>query len=127
VIVIDTHAWIWWAADRRRLSKRAKSAISSADLLGVSAISCWEVAMLVHHGRLRFDRELNRWFEAATSLPRISLLPLTPSVATGAYRLPGFHGDPADRMIVASALAWGWPLVTKDRSIRDWDGVQTIW
>ena len=57
MIVLDTHAWIWWVAVPDKLSARAHHAIDAAEALGVCAISCWEVAMLVARRRLEFDRE----------------------------------------------------------------------
>jgi PIN domain nuclease of toxin-antitoxin system len=128
MIVLDTHAWIWWASRKSRLSRRARTAMDKADTLGICAISCWEIAMLVDYGRLELDRDVRMWIEHALALPKIELVPLTPDVAVGAYRLPeGFHGDPADRMIVATARLRSCSLITKDAGIRDWGHVQAIW
>jgi PIN domain nuclease of toxin-antitoxin system len=128
VIVLDTHAWIWWAAEPRRLSVRAREAIAEADSLGVSAISCWEVAMLVAKGRLELDRDVLVWLRQALGLPRVVALPLSPETAVAAARLPEeFPGDPADRMITASALENRSPVVSKDARLRGWSGLRTIW
>lgn len=128
MIVLDTHAWIWWAADARRLPPAARHAIDQADAVGVCAISLWEVAMLVAKGRLEFDRETVTWLKQALALPRVELLPLTPVLAVDAARLPDtFPGDPADRLIVASARQARAPLVTRDARIRACDAVTTVW
>lgn len=128
MIVLDTHAWIWWAAEPRRLSMRAREAIAQAESLGVAAISCWEIAMLVAKGRLELDRDILVWLRQALALPRVVTLPLTPEIAVASSRLPeGFPGDPADRMIAAAALENRAPVVSKDARLRGWNGLKTIW
>jgi PIN domain nuclease of toxin-antitoxin system len=129
VIVLDTHAWVWWAAEApRRLSARARRAIADAPSVGVSAISAWEVAMLVAKGRLDLDRDVLVWIRQALALPRVTLLPLTPEVAVRSTRLGDrFPGDPADRILVATARELGAALVTKDAALRGVEGVRTVW
>ncbi|MSP63155.1 MAG: type II toxin-antitoxin system VapC family toxin [Myxococcales bacterium] len=128
MILLDTHAWIWWLAAPARLSRRARALIDGAEEIGVSAISPWEVTMLVVKGRLTLDRDVALWIKQALSQPRITLLALSPEVAIAAAQLgDGMHGDPADRIIVASALDRKAPLVTKDRVLRAWRGVRTVW
>jgi PIN domain nuclease of toxin-antitoxin system len=128
VIVLDTHAWIWWAAERSKLSSKARAAVDGADSLGVSAISCWEVAMLVKKSRLQLDRKTLVWIDQALELPRVVLLPLTPEIAVSSAEIAdAFEGDPADRIIAATALSHRAALVTKDRRLRQLDEPQTIW
>jgi PIN domain nuclease of toxin-antitoxin system len=128
VIVLDTHVWIWWAGQSSRLSKRARKACESADEMLVSAITLWEVAMLVAKERLGFDREVELWIRQALALPAIRLEPLTPSIAVRSTRLPGaFHGDPADRIIVATALEHGATVVTRDAKLRGYQHLKTVW
>lgn len=128
MIVLDTHAWIWWSAESSRLSSRARSAIEQADAVGVCAISCWETAMLVAKGRLRLDRDALVFVRQALSLPRVELLPLTPEAAVAAAGLAAqFPGDPADRMIAATAIGMGAPVVSKDARMRDLGELKTIW
>ncbi|HQQ77157.1 MAG TPA: type II toxin-antitoxin system VapC family toxin [Thermoanaerobaculia bacterium] len=129
MILLDTHAWIWWAAETpRRLSARARRAIADSPSVGVSAISAWEVAMLVAKGRLELDRDVLVWIRQALSLPRVTLVPLTPEIAVRSTRLgDGFPGDPADRILVATARELGAQLVTKDRALRRVEGVRIVW
>jgi PIN domain nuclease of toxin-antitoxin system len=128
VILLDTHAWIWWASGSAGLSRNAARRIHAASEIGVSVISAWEVAMLVAKGRLGLDRDVRAWVEQALALPRICFVPLSPSVAVASALLPGeFHGDPADRMLVATAMAEDCPIVTRDARIRSYPLVRTIW
>lgn len=126
--LLDTHAWLWWVAGSPRLSKRAAKAIDSSPAIGVSAISCWEVAMLVAKGRLVLDRDPEVWIESALKLPRVQLIPLSPRIAVRSTRLsgPGLS-DPADCILVATALEFGCLLVTKDERVRGFSAVRTAW
>jgi PIN domain nuclease of toxin-antitoxin system len=120
-LVLDTHIWIWLmegAPDLKpKLRKRIEACAREGELL-VSAISTWEVGMLEAKGRITFDQECADWVRDALSAPGIRLAPLSPDIAVASTRLPGdFHGDPADRMIVATARAHACPLVTADADI----------
>ena len=128
VILLDTHIWFYLINDGpEKLSAEANQAIRENDFLGVSVISCWEIAMLVAKNRLRFSIDVQDWITRALQYKGIKLIDLTPEIAVLATRLPGaFHTDPADRLIVASCLKLGAPLVTLDRAIRDWDHIQTV-
>ncbi|MEQ8221031.1 MAG: type II toxin-antitoxin system VapC family toxin [Candidatus Eremiobacterota bacterium] len=89
--------------------------------LRVSAISVWETGMLETKGRIRFSVECLDWVNRALSAPGISLVPLTPEIAIASTRLPcEFHGDPADRIIVATARKLSACLVTKDSKILEY-------
>ena len=127
MIVLDTHVWVWWADGDDRLTETQRAAIEQADDLGVSAISCWEVAKLVELGRLAFDRPVLDWLQAALAYPGVQLLPLSPEVAVGSTTLPSpFHRDPADQIIVATARAHGCLVATSDRKILDYAHVETV-
>ena len=128
MIVLDTHAWIWWVSAPDALSRPARRGIEAARYIGVPAICCMEVATLVSRGRIELDRPTLRWLEDALDEPHIDLLPLTPAVAAVAADLgPGFPGDPADRLIAATALLQSATLVTKDQRIRSCERVRTLW
>ena len=128
MILLDTHAWIWWVADSSRLSDRATGAIADATTILVASISCWEVAMLAAKRRIRLDRPVARWVRHALARPGLRAVPLTPAVATTAALLDASYlGDPADRMIYSTARAEGANLVTRDRRLREFDPRATIW
>ena len=128
MIVVDTHAWIWWVSDPRQLSKAARRAIRSSRVVGIAAISCWEVPALVEKERISLDRPVLEWIEQSLALPGVQLLPLTPAVAVRAAQLgPAFPGDPADRLIAATSLVQLSPLVTKDHRFRELAVLPTIW
>ncbi len=126
MIVLHTHIWVWWV-DGSPLLPADYLALLGAEVpngLGVCAISCWEVAKLVELGRLQMACAVDQWLTQAL-LPPVQLLPLTPEVAVASTQLPGtFHRDPADQMIVATALLYQCPLVTLDRLIRAYPHVQ---
>lgn len=125
MIVLDTHAWRV-VAEPSRLGAGATAAIDAADAIGVCTISCWEIAMLAAKARIRLDRPIATWLDDALARPRFTLLPITPAIAAGAAQ-SGMHGDPADRLIVATAVVHGASLVTKDEAIRAAGVVQTVW
>lgn len=120
MILLDTHVWVWWVHQDDRLSTKARSFISQHETrhIGVSAISCWEVAKLVERGRLRLPMPTDHWLHAALAYPGVRLLELSPDISTDACSLPGsFHSDPADQIIVATARHHGSALVTMDQRI----------
>ena len=129
MIVLDTHIWVWWVHGDERLTPTQAQVIEAneTDVIGVSAISCWEIAKLVEYGRLELPCSLEEWFEDALSYPGIRLLELTPEIAIESTQLPGeFHRDPADQMIVATARVYGCPLVTSDGRLLEYPHVETI-
>jgi len=128
VIVLDTHAWLWWVSEPARLGKGARRALRAGARIGVPAICCLEVATAAVRGRIALDREPLEWMQEALALPRVELLPLSPAVAARAAALPRrFPGDPADRLIVATAQVEAAPLVTRDDRLRGQPGLETVW
>lgn len=128
-IVIDTHVWIWLVSEPRRLSKRAAAAISSAEIVGVSAISAWEIATKVALGRIELDRDVDVWVRQALAIDRVESISVDTAIAVmaGTLGAEGLHGDPADRLIAATALFHHAPLVTKDARLRSFARLRTIW
>ncbi len=124
MILLDTHAWLWWVAEDRRLTKRARAAIDRASRGGearLSAISIWEVAKKVEKGQLTLDRPLDEWLDAALAHGELQVFETGRAVLVESCRLPGtFHGDPADQIIVATARRHGAVLVTADTRIRQY-------
>lgn len=128
MIILDTHAWIWWVDGSGRLPDNTRRLIDAADRIGIPAISCWEIAMLVEKKRLGLSMDVEVWIDLALQRSRVELVPLTPEIAVLSTRLPGeFHGDPADRLIVASSLSRNAPLVTKDEKVTNWGFVPVFW
>jgi PIN domain nuclease of toxin-antitoxin system len=131
VIVLDTHALLWWVNDPNSLSKPAIKAIDTAlqsNLVYVSCISSWEVALLVERGRLRLALDVRDWICRCEALPFLTFVPVSNAIAIESVRLPDFpHNDPADRIIAATALSLGAMLVTKDNKLRNYPHVKTIW
>ena len=129
MILLDTHVWVWWVHGDSRLTQTQADRIAQAeaDAIGVSIISCWEVAKLVEYGRLDLDAEIREWLSDALSYPGITLLPLTPDIVAESTQLPGeFHRDPADQMITATARVYQAPLLTSDEKLTRYPHVQTI-
>lgn len=131
MITLDTHAWIWFVSSPDLLSRKAKEAIDEAVKekgLMVSSISVWEIALLVAKKRLKLTLDVTDWVAKSESLPFLNFIPISNSIAIKAVNLPGsLHPDPADRIVIASALSTGSPLVTKDKKILDYPHVKTIW
>jgi len=95
--------------------------------VGISAISCWEVAKLVEHRRVTLSRPIEEWFALALAYPGIRLLALTPRIAVESTKLPGvFHRDPADQLIVAKARLFDCPLLTLDSKILAYSHVRAL-
>lgn len=126
MIIVDTHVLIWWIGAPGLLSERARTAIQ-LETIGVAAMTCWEIAFLAHRKRIAIDDDVSQWLEAVFALPRVELLPMTIDIAVAAATMPIPLRDPADRMIMATALHHNAPLVTKDERIRVSGVVETIW
>jgi PIN domain nuclease of toxin-antitoxin system len=132
VIVLDTHVLIWWVNGDKRLSQKALKTIEK-ELRGegqvmISAISAWEIAMLVEKSRLALTMDIDDWLKTVASIEGVSFVPVDNDLAVQSVRLPGkFHPDPADRLIVALARHHSVPLLTADAKIRDYQHVKTIW
>jgi len=129
VIVLDTHIWVWWVHAEPRLSRTHRETLEAHEDsgLGVSAISCWEIAKLVEHRRLVLPCGTREWLDQALAYPGVHLLPLTPAIAAESTELPGeFHNDPADQIIVATARVLGVPLVTADKAILQYPHVELL-
>lgn len=117
-LLLDSHVLHWWSAEPDRLSKTATTSIEAADELAVAAITWFELAWLAEHGRIVIAMPIRSWLgELASDVRTVGV---TPAVAASAVGLPSsFPGDPADRLIYATATEQGWQLVTKDRRLRD--------
>jgi len=119
-LLLDTHVWLWSLTDPSRLSRRAQRGIArSAQQLWLSPISVWEILMLVERGRLKLDDDPRRWVRQALELSPVKEAPLGHEAAIRSREIPLLHEDPADRMIVATALVHELTLVTADETLLD--------
>jgi PIN domain nuclease of toxin-antitoxin system len=123
-LLLDTHAWIWLMNGDERLSKSFRAAVNKNienDNILISAISIWEFGMLAEKKRIEINTDALIWVEEALASKGISFIPLSPRIAIQSTRLPkGLHGDPADRILVASAYENNSVLVTHDQKILDY-------
>jgi PIN domain nuclease of toxin-antitoxin system len=131
LIVLDTHVWVWWVTRSERLPRKVSACLEkhrAEDAIRVSSISVWEVAQLVERGRLELTMETADWVARSEALPFLGFVPVDNRIAIRSTCLPGkLHADPADRIIVATALALGATLVTKDDKLRRYAHVETLW
>ncbi|MGB7546696.1 MAG: type II toxin-antitoxin system VapC family toxin [Terracidiphilus sp.] len=120
-LLLDTHVLVWLMFGETKLGKQARRAIDVAartNRLFLSAITPWEIAVLVSKRRIDLHQDTMEWVRAAISLPGVTLVPLEPEIAVASTRLPWeMHPDPADRMLVATARHLSATLVTADRML----------
>ena len=115
MIVLDTHIWYWWASGQHeRLTVSTLEALATAPRIGVSAVSCAEVALAWRKGRMELPLPLRAWFLEALERSRVELLALTPAIASRAVELTDIHRDPFDRIIIATALELDGQLASID-------------
>jgi PIN domain nuclease of toxin-antitoxin system len=121
-VLLDTHVVLWWQRDDRRLGRDAQRAIAAADVVWVSAVSAWEVAIKSGLGRLRLAEP----FRVLLAADDFTELPMTLAHAECLQELPPHHADPFDRMLVAQALSERATLVSHDRAFEPY-GARMIW
>ncbi len=129
MIVIDTHIWVWWVQnDTTRLTVKYQQWLQENETngIGVSIVSCWEVAKLVEKGRLTLPLTIAEWMEIALTYPGVRLLDLTLPIVIDSTQLAGFHSDPFDQIIVATAKFYDSFLLTADAKILAYSGVKTL-
>lgn len=115
MILLDTHVWIWWVNGLlERIPQAERELIARAPTLAVTAMSCLEMAWLVRRGRVELEIPLAHWFDLALEGSDIQLVPLTPRLAERAAELPEHHKDPADRVIIATAIEHHFRLISLD-------------
>jgi PIN domain nuclease of toxin-antitoxin system len=127
VIVLDTHAWIWWVDNHPRLRPAVRDQIDAETDVRISAITLLEIATAVSLSRLVLRPSVDRWLDIAQSTASLRIEPLTSSICLESVRLPGeIHRDPADRLIVALARQIAAPLCTADRKLLAYQYVNCI-
>jgi PIN domain nuclease of toxin-antitoxin system len=115
VIVLDSHIWFWWInLEHHRMRPAMLAEIESAPRVGVSPVSCFELALAHRRGRLELPLPVQEWFSLALTGSDVALLPLTPTIAARAVELPEMHRDPFDRIIIATALEMDARLASVD-------------
>lgn len=132
MIALDTHALIWWVSEPKQIPAKARrlldAAVESGESVALSSISLWEVAMLVARKRLQLTLDLDTWIANLEALPFLQFVPVDNRIAARAVALEGFpHPDPADRIILATAVGLGATLVTADARLRAYRPVKTAW
>lgn len=129
-LVLDTHSWIWWVNQSPDLSATASRVLAGATPerpVVVSSISVWELFMLVDRGRLVLRTDPTHWVRQCELSPKIRFVPVDNEIARISVQLATDLGDPADRLVIATALALGGAVVTKDAKIRAAQVVRTVW
>jgi PIN domain nuclease of toxin-antitoxin system len=121
VLLLDTHTWLWMIADDPQLGKSARAAIASCHAAGalfLCPISLWEIALKSSGGKLELDMPLRPWMRRALDLTGVHIAAITPEIACSCAELPPeFHGDPADRIIAATARSEALTLITHDMKL----------
>lgn len=127
-VLLDTHILIWWLLDPSKLSRAQSHLLTDLEQrgehFGISSVTLWELAKMVEHGRLKIDQPLDLWLQEVEEHPLITVHPITAKIAAESVQLGrGFHKDPADQIIVATARCLGLKLITSDERIRKWGNV----
>ena len=124
-LLLDTHVVHWWSAEPHRVSGPARRALEEADELAIAAVSWYELAWLARHERITVTVPIRSWLQSLAA--QLRTIGVTPAIADTAVALPSsFPGDPADRMIYATAIEHGLELVTKDQAIHDHDHPRSL-
>lgn len=131
MILLDTHALVWWLEDPSKLSQKAFESIQEAikqETLFISSISFWEIALLYQKDRLKLNQPLLPWVSYIKQLKLLSIISVEADIALSSVLLPPpLHNDPADRIIAATAQSQHLTLVTKDMKLRKYPHIATIW
>jgi PIN domain nuclease of toxin-antitoxin system len=128
-LLLDTHVWVWRLLEPERLSARAAKVLASSEhAVHLSPISVWETLVLVRRKRLRLEPDPPAWVRQALRRSPVTMAPVTHDVAIRSEALHGFKSlDPADRLLVATAIEHDFVLVTADEAMRRYKGVETLW
>jgi PIN domain nuclease of toxin-antitoxin system len=129
VILLDTHIWVWWVSQPAKLLRKHRELLDRGpdSSLGVSIISCWEVAKLAEYGRLKLDRPVETWIEEALAQPGLDLVPLSLRIVVESTQLPEpFHRDPVDQLLVATARVLDCQFMTEDSKIASYPHVRVV-
>lgn len=129
--LLDTHTWIWWNMHPEKLSAKVRSLLSTpedCEEILLSAISPWEFSKLLEKKRIGISCNPEEWISEALAMPKLRLVPLTPTISYRSTSLPQpFHDDPGDQIIVATAREENATILTKDKIIQKYKHVRTLW
>ncbi len=130
MIILDTHIWLWWLSENNQLSDGELTALDRLALqsaLYISWVNVWELEILERKGKIALEGGFEQWVSTKLDTPGFNVLPVTVEVILAQRQLPdSFHADPADRLITATSIQYGYPLATKDQKIID-SGACEIW
>ncbi|MCC8180032.1 MAG: type II toxin-antitoxin system VapC family toxin [Planctomycetes bacterium] len=125
MILLDTHIFLWLILQSEKIPKSIFAVLKKSDSFGLASVSLWEIAMLHSRQRIIIPGSLISWLNNALNLPKLTLLDLTPDIAVKSASLP-MHGDPADRIIAATAIQYDCRLATVDRKLTELPLVKTL-
>jgi PIN domain nuclease of toxin-antitoxin system len=125
LIILDTHIFLWLSLSPEHVPSKILDALNTGDAVGIPAISLWEIAMLAQKKRIELSKPVLIWLKEAISLTRYKLLPITPEIAARSGEL-SMHGDPADRLIAATAIELDCPLATVDGNLLALPALKTV-
>ena len=130
MILVDTHVVVWLALQPKKISKKARTAIEDARRIGqgiaISDIALLEISILERKARIRLNSSLETFLSEIEA--RFIVLPITGRICVREVSLPAtYPNDPADRIIGATALVEGIPLITADAGIHRSKAVRTVW
>lgn len=127
MIILDTHIWVRWVdGSSNPLPSRIIDQIETADALAVSAVSCWEIAWLVSCNRLKLNIEFDLWLENSLTGSGVVCLPIDREIAVRAAKLPVHHRDPADRLIIATAIEHQAKLISLDHVFPEYSELSEL-
>jgi PIN domain nuclease of toxin-antitoxin system len=129
VIVLDTHALLWWALDPQQLSEKAVAQVAEMERRGgvASSISLWELGIKIKRGKLEIGITIEEFARRVQASAVVELVPVDTELWLRSLALDWDHRDPADRIIVATAAKLDLPILTKDATLQSFDGARTIW
>jgi PIN domain nuclease of toxin-antitoxin system len=128
VIVLDTHVFVWWVANRAKVSAKARRAVEKDAKRVIADVTLWEIAKLTSLGRLTLDRDVHLWLDQALGETGVEIVGIDAAIAVRSTRIAAnFHGDPADPLIAATAIELGATLVTADEHLLASPAVKTLW
>lgn len=130
MILLDTNALIWWSTAPEKLSKKARKSVDDTikkEGILVSSISVWEVYLLMKKNRVGFSIDVDSWLQKLENLEFVKFVPVDNKIASQSVKLDFGNSDPADRIIIATALQHGAAIITSDKKILKYPHVQSIW